>query len=96
MDIWTGILEDNGYDRDDARSLLYSSVLVFDLIPITGPSNWATRDPTGLKNVMIETAPITKATLKSVRQRFPNILGLFAVGQAAFDGFPSVLEGTGI
>ncbi|KAL3798934.1 hypothetical protein ACHAW5_001661 [Stephanodiscus triporus] len=96
MDVWIGILQLNGYDRNVARCLLYSLVLVFDLIPITGPANWATSDPASYKSVLNETAPITKGILKCVLKRFPNILGLFAVGQAAFDGFPSLLEGTDV
>ena len=96
MDVWIGILQLNGYDRNVARCLIYSSVLVFDLIPITGPANWATSDPTSYKSILNETAPITKGILKRVLKRFPNVLGLFAICQAAFDGFPSLLEGTDV
>ena len=66
MDVWIGILQLNGYDRDVARCLLYSSVLVFNLIPITGPANWATSDPASYKSILNETAPITKGILKCV------------------------------
>ena len=56
MDVWIGILQYNGYDRDVARCFLYNSLLVIDLIPITGSASWAKSDPTGLKNVIEETA----------------------------------------
>ncbi|KAL3778864.1 hypothetical protein ACHAW5_009343 [Stephanodiscus triporus] len=96
MDVWIGILQYNGYDRGIARCFLYSSVLVFDLIPITRSATWANSDPASYNDVLKETAPVTNAILKRLGNRFPNLVGHFGVGQTAFKEFPSVLQGTGV
>ena len=96
MDVWIGILQDNDFDHDVARCLIYSSILIVNLIPITEASTWASKDPTGYDSVKNEITASNKAMLKNVIDMCPNVLGLLALGEAAYDGFPHLLQGTRI
>jgi hypothetical protein len=40
-DVWIAILEQNGVHHDAAKCMIYSSILVFDVLPISGDSKFA-------------------------------------------------------
>ena len=42
-DIWIGILARNGFNRRVAQCLVYSSILIFDLLPNSGSPDWAAK-----------------------------------------------------
>ncbi len=42
-DIWIGILARIGFNRRVAQCLVYSSILIFDLLPISGSPDWAAK-----------------------------------------------------
>ena len=96
MQVWIGILIYNGFDCDVARCLIYSSVMMYDLVPITASARWVANDPTGYENIRKETATSNKSLLKKVKELCPNVIGAFTVGESAWKHFGDLLEGTDI
>ncbi len=97
--VWIGILEDSDFAREIAICLVMSSVLIFDLLPITGPATWAKDAQKDAKSsywyALKETRVASTTLLHRVIRSCPNLIGLFTVGQKAFEDFPGMLENTG-
>jgi hypothetical protein len=103
-DIWIGILIQNGFNRRVAKCLVYSSILIFDLLPISGSSDWATKVNVDGKHVvkshtcrwaLEQTRQPVKTMLKYIVDELcVNALGVFVVGNVASEAFPCLLKGT--
>jgi hypothetical protein len=103
-DIWIGILARNGFNRRVAQCLVYSSILIFDLLPISGSSDWAAKENVDGKLVvkshtyrwaLEQTRQPVKTMLKYIVDKLcVNAVGVFVVGNAASEAYPCLLKGT--
>jgi hypothetical protein len=103
-DIWIGILARNGFNRRVAQCLVYSSILIFDLLPISGSSDWAAKANVDGKLVvkshtyrwaLEQTRQPVKTMLKYiVNELCVNAFGVFVVRNAASEAYPCLLKGT--
>ena len=103
-DIWIGILARNGFNRRVAQCLVYSSILIFDLLPISGSTDWAAKvDEDGKRVVkshtyrwaLKQTRQPVKTMLKYIVDELcVNAVGVFVVGNAASEAYPCLLKGT--
>jgi len=103
-DIWFGILARNGFNRRVAQCLVYSSILIFDLLPISGSTDWAAKVNEDGKRVvkshtyrwaLKQTRQPVKTMLKYIVDELcVNAVGVFVVGNAASEAYPCLLKGT--
>ena len=103
-DIWIGILARNGFNRRVAQCLVYSSILIFDLLPISGSLDWAAKANVDGKLVvkshtyrwaLEQTRQPVKTMLKFiVNELCVNAVGVFVVRNAASEAYPCLLKGT--
>jgi hypothetical protein len=97
-DVWIAVLERNGVHPDSAKCMIYPSILVFGVLPISGNSKFGGKDGKNphseIYNKVFEAsrAPV-KAILKRLVEECPNARGIFAVGRAAFEACPELIEG---
>jgi len=103
-DIWIGILARNGFNRRVAQCLVYSSILIIDLLPISGSSDWVAKENVDGKRVvkshtyrwaLEQTRQPVKTMLKYIVDELcVNAVGVFVVGNAASEAYPCLLKGT--
>ncbi len=104
-DIWFGILARNGFNRRVAQCLVYSSILIIDLLPISGSSDWwaAKENVDGMRVIKSHTnrwvLELTRQPVKTmlkyiVDELCVNAVGVFVVGNAASEAYPCLLKGT--
>ena len=103
-DIWIGILARNGFNRRVAQCLVYSSILIIDLLPISGSLDWAAKENVDGKHVvkshtyrwaLEQTRQPVKTMLKYIVDELcVNAVGVFVVGNAASEAYPCLLKGT--
>ena len=99
--IWIGILAQNGRV---SQCLVYSSILIFDLLPISGSSDWAAKENVDgmrvIKShtnrwVLDQTRQPVKTMLKYIVDELcVNAVGVFVVRNAASEAYPCLLKGT--
>ena len=97
-DVWIAVLERNGVHRDSAKCMIYSSILVFDILPISGNSKFGGKDGknphSDIYNYLFEASrALVKAIFDRLVGECSNALGIFAVGKAAFEACPALIEG---
>jgi hypothetical protein len=103
-DIWIGILARNGFNRRVAQCLVYSSMLIFDLLPISGSPDWAAK--VNVDGNLVVKSYTYRWALEQTRQPVKTMLkyivdelcvdavGVFVVGNAASEAYPCLLKGT--
>ena len=103
-DIWIAILARNGFNRRVAQCLVYSSILIINMLPISGSSDWAAKENVDGKRVvkshtyrwaLEQTRQPVKTMLKYIVDELCiNAVGVFVVGNAASEAYPCLLNGT--
>ena len=100
-DIWIGKLARNGFNRRVAQCLVYSSILILDLLPISGSSDWAAKENVDGKCVVKShtyrwALEQTRQPVKTMLKYIVNELcvGVFVVRNAASEAYPCLLKGT--
>ncbi|KAL3811079.1 hypothetical protein ACHAXA_009027 [Cyclostephanos tholiformis] len=92
-------MEDNDFECQITKSLIMSSVLIYNLLPIAGPATWATEDGKDTDSLywyaLSETRDDSTFLLRQVIQSCPNLIGVFAVGQKPYEDLLQILENTG-
>ena len=102
-DIWIGILDKNGFNRRVANCLVYSSILIFNLLPISGPSDWATmvnmdrklvvKSPTYGWVLEQTQQPVKSMLMHIVDELCVNTVGLFCHWENSLGSIPVSTEG---
>ena len=97
-DVWIAVLERNGVHRDSAKCMIYSSILVFDVLPISGNSKFGGKDGKNphseIYNYLFKASrALVKAIFDRLVGECSSALGIFAVGKAAFEACPALIEG---
>ena len=95
-DVWIAVLERNGVHRDSAKCMIYSSILVFDILPISGNSKFGGKDGKNPhSDIYIKIFKASRAIVKAIFDRLvgecSSALGVFAVGKAAFEACPALI-----
>ena len=100
-DVWIAVLARNGVHPDSAKCMIYSSILVFDVLPISGNSKFGGKDGKNPHSeIYIKIFKASQTLVKAIFDRLvgecPNALGVFPVGKAAFEACPALIEGLSI
>ena len=95
-DVWIAVLERNGVHRDSAKCMIYSSILVFNVLPISGNSKFGGKDGknphSDIYNYLFEASrALVKAIFDRLVGECSSALGIFAVGKAAFEACPALI-----
>jgi len=100
-DVWIAVLARNGVHPDSAKCMIYSSILVFDVLPISGNSKFGGKDGKNphseiYNKIFKASRTLVKAIFDRLVGECPNALGVFPVGKAAFEACPALIEGLSI
>ena len=85
-------MEDNDFECQITKSLIMSSVLIYNLLPIAGPATWATED--GKDTDSLYWYALSETRDDSTFLLRQDLIGVFAVGQKPYEDFPQMLENT--
>ena len=95
-DVWIAVLERNGVHPDSAKCMIYSSILVFDVLPISGNSKFGGKDGKNphseIYNYLFKASrALVKAIFDRLVGECSSARGVFAVGKAAFEACPALI-----